>query len=108
MKNYSQDGDVIPVTVAADTDAGSVVTKGLLVGVAVTAALAGDDVEIKTSGVHELPKTEAQAWTQGVAVYLTSGGVATTTSSGNTKIGIAAYAAANPSTTGMVKIGPTL
>lgn len=108
MKNFIQCGDTLTVTAAADTVPGAVVIKGKLIGVAVTAALNGEEMEVKTSGVFELGKTSAQAWTQGVEIYATPAGLATTSSSGNTKIGYAALAAANPSDTGQVKIGATL
>jgi predicted RecA/RadA family phage recombinase len=108
MKNYVQDGDTLPVTAAADTDPGAVVVQGKLIGISVTGAANGEEMQVRTNGVFELAKTSAQAWTQGAEIYVTPGGLATTASSGNTKIGYAAAAAANPSSTGHVKIGATL
>lgn len=56
-------------------------------------------------GVFDLPKTSAQAWTVGAKIYWDSAnGLATTTASGNSLIGTALAAAANPSATGRVRL----
>lgn len=102
MKNYIQPGESITIPAPAATDSGDVVVAGGLVGVAVHDAGSGDDLTITTQGVFELPKTSAQAWTLGATIYATSAGVTTTASSGNTRIGLAAAVADNPSDTGMV------
>lgn len=103
MKNYQQPADNATVTLAADVTAGDFVAIGSLTGVAQATALSGQDVTIVRTGVFELPKTEAQAWTVGAKVYWDSGNsVMTTTASGNTLVGVAYAVAANPSTTGLV------
>jgi predicted RecA/RadA family phage recombinase len=110
MKNFIQHGRTL--TVPAPTGgvvSGAVVIIGALVAIANADAAEGEDVALETAGVFELPKTSAQAWTVGAKIYWdATNAVATTTSSGNTLMGIAAAAAANPSATGLVKIGPTL
>jgi predicted RecA/RadA family phage recombinase len=104
MKNYVQSGDVVTISASADTSSGDVVVEGSLIGVAQADALTGEDLAIVTKGVFELSKTSAQAWALGVPIYVTSAGLATTASSGNTLVGVAVAAAANPSDTGMVRL----
>lgn len=109
MKNFIQDGDTLTVPAPTDgVDGGELVVVGSLAGVAIHTAAEGDDVEVKTSGVYELAKTSAQAWAIGQKIYATSAGVATSAASGNTLIGFATAVAANPSSVGSVKIGPTI
>jgi predicted RecA/RadA family phage recombinase len=82
---------------------GAGVLVGALFGIASFDAKSGDPVEICTKGVYELPKTSAQAWTVGAAIYW-DGSKCTTTSTDNTLIGNALAVAANPSDTGIVRL----
>ena len=60
-------------------------------------------------GIIEYEKTSAQAWTVGVTVYWDdTNSVFTTVSTSNTKAGIAVEAAANPSSTGMLLLMPSV
>ncbi|HGG04732.1 MAG TPA: DUF2190 family protein [Aliiroseovarius sp.] len=103
MKNYIQPGDTVTVAAPADVLSGAGVLVGALFGVAAYDALTAADVEISRRGVFDLAKTSAQAWTQGAKIYWdNSAKVCTTTASGNTLIGVAVLAAANPSSTGRV------
>ena len=105
MKNYVQSGDVVTVAAPAAVTSGAGVLVGSLFGVAQTDADNGADVAIVTRGVFELPKTSAQAWTVGAKIYWAAGaGECTTTATGNTLIGVAVAAAANPSATGTVRV----
>lgn len=105
MKNYVQPGDVITVAAPADVASGAGVLVGTLFGIASTDAVSGADVEIAVTGVFTLPKTEAQAWAVGAAIYWdNTAKVATTATSGNTLIGKAVVAAANPSATGTLRL----
>lgn len=105
MKNFIQDGVSVTVAAPAAVSSGDGVLVGSLFGVASTDAENGADVAICTQGVFELPKTSAQAWTVGQKVYWAAGaGEATTVASGNTLIGVALKAAANPSDTGFVRV----
>ena len=105
MKNFIETGDIVPVTAPAAVTSGGGVLVGSLFGIAVTDAANGAPVEIKTLGVFELPKTSAQAWSQGAPIYWdNTAKVATTASSGNTLIGKALEIAANPSGTGIVRL----
>ena len=108
MKNYIQPGDTITVPApAGGVLSGGLVIVGLLIGVATLTAAAGIPVAVKTTGVFEFPKVSAQAWTVGASLYwdATAGNV-TTTAGGNTLIGYASEASANPSTVGRVRLIP--
>lgn len=106
MKNFIQPGDMITVPAPAAVASGDGVLVGSLFGVAANAAASGDDVEIKTTGVFDLAKTAAQAWTVGAPIYwATATKVATTLATDNTLIGVAVAAAANPSASGFVRLG---
>lgn len=106
MKNYVQPGDAITVPAPAATTSGDGVKTGMLFGVAQADAESGDDVVIVTRGVFSLPKTNAQAWSIGDAIYWNNSNSACTTSTaaGNIFIGVAVAAAANPSETGVVRL----
>lgn len=105
MKNFVQPGDIVPVLAPANVTSGDGVLLGTLFGVAAFSAASGAEVEIRLRGVFDLPKTSAEAWTVGAAVYWdATNKVATTTSSSNTLIGKAVAAAANPSGVGRVRL----
>lgn len=105
MKNYVQPGDIIEVPAPATVSSGAGVLVGSLFGVAATDAESGAPVQITTEGVFDLAKTSAQAWTVGADVYWdNTAKTCTTSGSGNTLIGVAVAAAANPSSTGRVRL----
>jgi predicted RecA/RadA family phage recombinase len=106
MKTYAQDAETVEFTAPSG---GVVSGSGYLIGslfvVATHSAAQGALFRGRVVGIVELPKTSAQAWTEGAKIYWdTSPAEATTTSSGNTLIGVAAAAAANPSATGKVRL----
>lgn len=105
MKNFIQHGRSLPVPAPADVLSGALVVVGSLFGVAAFDALSGASVEIVTEGVFDLPKTSAQAWTVGAAIYWDAGNsVCTTTVGSNLKIGHAVAPANNPSAIGRVRL----
>jgi predicted RecA/RadA family phage recombinase len=105
MKNLVQKGDSITITAASAGTSGSGLLVGALFGVLMADVQVGEEVELKLVDVCELPKTEAQAWTVGAALYWDdTAKVCTTTEASNTKIGHAVKAAANPSTLGIVRL----
>ena len=65
MKTFIQPGNIITVTAAANIASGDGVLVGSIFGVAATDAVAGDEVEIGTVGVYELPKLSTAAIAQG-------------------------------------------
>ncbi|MGV8832544.1 MAG: DUF2190 family protein [Devosia sp.] len=101
--NFIQTGDIIEITAAAAVSSGDGVLIGTLFGVAVADAAIGAQVNLNTTGVWTLPKTSAQAWTVGAAIYW-DGTACTTTVSTNVLIGKAVAVAANPSATGVVRL----
>ncbi len=103
MKNFVQPGDVISVTAPATVAAGAAVLVGSLFGVAVNAAASSAPVEIAVTGVYDLPKTAAQAWTVGQLLYW-SGTALTTTASTNKLVGVAAQAQLAADTVGRVRL----
>ena len=105
MKNYISRGDMVTVTAPYAVASGAGALVGTIFGIAANTAANGEDVELKTLGVFDLAKVSAQAWTQGAAVYWDNTAKnCTTTSSGNTLIGKATAAAANPSDIGRVRL----
>ncbi|WP_105403408.1 DUF2190 family protein [Neorhizobium sp. T7_12] len=105
MKNYIQPGSTVTVAAPANVLSGAGVLVGTLFGVACGDALYAADVEIKTDGVFELNKLSAQAWTVGAAIYWdNTAKECTTVTTSNTLIGKALAVAANPSSTGIVRL----
>lgn len=110
MKNFVQHGDIVTVIAPAATTSGALVRVNSLVGVAATDAASGAEVEIKTSGVFDLPKTSAQAWAIGNPIYViaASGLLTNVAGTGNFLVGVATAVAANPSATGRVRLNGSL
>ena len=105
MKNFVQRGEIITLVAPYDVAAGAGLLVGAIFGVATSPALSGATVEAAVSGVFELPKTSAQAWTVGAKVYWDDAAkLCTTVNTSNTLIGVAVAAAANPSATGLVRL----
>ncbi len=106
-KNYVQKGDVLTLAAPYARNSGQSALVGTgLFGVALTDL---DNAEVGAfgmQGVYTLAKVEAQAWaTIGLAIYWdNSDKVLTTTSGGNTLVGYNVATAANPSTTGTIRL----
>lgn len=98
MKNYIQPGNTLTLTAPAEVTSGDVVIVGSIIGVANGDTASGDPVDLDVVGVFRLPKVSALAISQGDVLYYDSAtGLVNKTASGNTKIGVAIEAAANPS-----------
>lgn len=97
MKNYIQPGNVVPVTApAGGAVSGAGILIGALFGVAASSADAGLPVELATVGVFDLAKASGVSFALGGAVYWdATNKVCTSTSAGNTRIGVALLAADN-------------
>lgn len=106
MKNFVQEGDVLTLIAPYDVDAGEGMLVGSLFGIATTDGASGAEVETYIGeGVFDIDKVDAQAWTQGASIYWdNSAKLVTTTSSGNTFVGFAVRAEANPTATGRVRL----
>lgn len=100
MATFIQDGDAVDYTPGADVAAGEVVVQGDLVGVAKTPIASGALGSLATRGVFDFAKAAGGAIAAGAVLYWdSSNGVATTTASGNKRIGKAVAAAAAADTT---------
>lgn len=109
-KNFIQPGDRLTLQVPDDSGAVAIASgEGFLIGsifgVAITDVAVGEGGAFETTGVWELAKTSAQAWTVGQKIYWNdTQRLVTTTAGGNTLIGVAVAVAANPSATGLVRL----
>lgn len=98
MRNYVQPGNTLTLTAPAEVISGDIVAVGSIIGVANGDAANGAPVDVDTVGVFRLPKVAALAIAAGDVVYWDSAAkLVNKTASGNTKLGVATEAAANPS-----------
>lgn len=98
MKNHVQPGNNLTLPAPADVLSGELVVIGSIFGVAAGDALSGEPVDLVTGEVFDLPKVSALAIAVGDKVYFDSATkLVNKTSSGNTLVGVAVTAAANPS-----------
>lgn len=105
MKNYVQKGDTLSLTAPYAVASGAGFKVGSIFAVASGPADNGAAVEGATVGVFDLAKVSAQAWTVGAAIFWDDvAKLCDTTSSGNTRIGVAVAAASNPSAIGRVRL----
>jgi predicted RecA/RadA family phage recombinase len=92
MKNYVQDGRTLTVIAPYGVTSGGgvlVAGTGHIFGIAVNTQLTGDNMEIETMGVFDLVK-DTSTFAEGDYVYWNNSTFeATSTSSSNTKIGVA-------------------
>lgn len=104
--NMIQDGVVLEVTAPYAVTAGAGVQVGTkLHGIALAAAANGAAVRIATRGVWSVAKVSAQAWAVGDLIYWdNTAKLFTTTSTSNLLVGVAVAAAANPSSTGTLRL----
>ena len=95
MKNFVQAGSNLTLPAPAAIASGDLVIIGSLIGVAAGSAASGEDFDLVTAGVFDLPKATG-AIGLGAAVYGDSTAKkVTTTASGNTLCGTAVKAAAS-------------
>lgn len=105
MNSYKQPGDILTLAAPYDRTSGQGAKVGAIFGVAAYDVLSGADGEFKTEGVFSLAKTSAQAWSVGDRIYWDdSNKRCDTDSTVGMLIGYATSAAANPSSTGEVKL----
>lgn len=106
-QNFVNDGSTLQLAPSANVPSGTGHLFGSrLFGVALTNAATGVASSFATEGVWALPKTSALAIAVGDLVYWVPGSLAVNkTTAGQTAIGVAVSAAANPSPTVMVKLG---
>ena len=103
--NFVQPGETLTLAAPATVASGAGVLIGSIFGVALGNAASGALVDINTEGVWTLPKVSALAIAVGDVIYFDNAtGLVNKTSSGNTKIGVAVTATANPSGTVRVRL----
>lgn len=104
--NFIQEGEVLTLTAPYTRTSGQGALVGSIFGVALVDVTSGSQASFATEGVWTLPKTSAQAWSSvGTKIYWDdSAKECTTTSSANTLIGVNVATAANPSSTGRVRL----
>lgn len=105
-KNFVQPGETLTLPAPATVASGAGVLIGGIFGIAQGDAASGALVDINTQGVWELAKVSALAIAIGDVVYFDNAtGLVNKTASGNTRIGLAVSAAANPSASVRVRLG---
>ncbi len=98
MKNFVQKDENLTLTAPYAVASGAGVEIGLIFGVAAGAAASGATVDVVTEGVFTLAKVSTDVFAVGAAVYWDdTAKLITSITSGNTKVGVAVTAAANPS-----------
>lgn len=105
MNNYIQPGEVLTLTVDRDVASGGGFLAGSIFGIATGAVLDTAAGEFHTCGVFSHAKTSAQAWTVGQKVYWDNTNFRfDTDGTVGQLVGVATAIAANPSSTGYVKL----
>jgi len=105
MKNFIQKGLVLALLAPYAVDSGGGALVGSIFGVATTTVGNGEEGQFQVEGVFTLPKTEAQAWTQGQKIYWDNTNKrCDSDGTVGMLIGVATAAAANPTTTGTVRL----
>lgn len=103
--NFVQPGEVVTLTAPYQRNAGQAAKIGTIIGVAVSTIASGARGEFALTGVWTLTKATGAAWTEGALIYWDdTARNCTTTSTSNTRIGVAAAAAASGDTTGVVRL----
>jgi predicted RecA/RadA family phage recombinase len=103
MENFIQTGKTLTLAAPYAVASGAGFQVGAIFAVAVRAAANGDPVEGLREGVFTLPKTAAQAWTQGQKIYWDdANNRCDSDGTVGMLIGTATDVAANPTATGNV------
>ena len=88
MKNFVQPGNNVTVTAAATTTSGQLVVQPSLVGVALTDAASGAEVEIATTGVFKYAMASGATLNVGALAYLNSSDELTNTAGSDPAVGV--------------------
>lgn len=104
-KNYVQPGQTLTFTAPYVVASGAGFLVGAQFAVALADAASGAPVEGRVNDVWDLAKATGEAWTAWAKVYWDNTNKRlTTTSSGNTYVGVSTQAAASADTVGRVKL----
>jgi predicted RecA/RadA family phage recombinase len=107
MKNQYSPGNTTDVAAPYAVSSGGGCLVGSLFGIAAYDAANGANVTLYHTGTFTMAKTSAQAWTVGALIYWDDTAKVATNSANagaNKAIGVAVAAAANPSSTGIVRL----
>ncbi len=106
VQSYKQPGAILTLTAPyARATSGLGAKVGAIFGVSCDTVANGVEGQFETEGVHELLKTEAQAWAVGDKIYWNdSTKLCDTDSAAGMLIGVCTAVAANPTTTGELKL----
>lgn len=69
MKNFIQNGNMLPYVAPGAVTSGDLIVQGSIVGVATITGVTADIIPLQTYGVFLLGKTTAMAFTQGQKLY---------------------------------------
>lgn len=110
MRNWIQEGETLTLTPSSNVAAGAGFMFGSgLFGVATSAVTASTAGEFQTEGVVEIAKTSALAISVGDRVFWdATNSVVNKTTASQVCVGVAIQAAANPSSTVVIKLGAYL
>lgn len=107
MINFVQPGGTIEITApTGGVTSGEPVQIGGIIGIGALDALVSESVNIQVEGVFDVDKVSAQAWAEGESIYWDDTAELMTTVKGGIWAGIAVAAAANPSSTGRMRMNP--
>jgi len=107
MRNYVQPGNTITaITPVGGCESGDPVLLDHLFGVASTAQLEGDEVELGTTGIYDLPKATGAITAGQIAYFDGTAKVVTTDddTGGNMRVGIFVLPAAEAALTARVRL----
>lgn len=107
MKNYVMPGhNVTAIAPNGGVASGEPILIGNLFGIAATTQAAGEEVELATVGVYDLPKTAVAVTAGAIAYFDESAGMVTTDddTGSNKRVGIFVAAAADSATIGRVRL----
>jgi predicted RecA/RadA family phage recombinase len=105
MKNYIQPGKILTLVAPYTVASGAGAMVDAIFGVATVDITNGSPGEFQIDGVFDLAKTSAQAWTQGQIIYWDNTNKRCDSNSAlGPEIGVATEIAANPTSTGKVRL----
>lgn len=110
-RTFQRPGLTLTYTAGGTISAGDVVVTGDIVGIALSDAVSGDEIEISVEGVHEVAKTTGTAWVQGDKIDWDASAsefhLGVTAATGDVEdAGVAALDAASADATGFIKLTP--
>lgn len=109
-RNFLHDGERMTVVAPANANSGDLVVVGQMFGIAETSPVSGSNVVIRCGGVATLRKLNgaSSSFAQGANLHwdATNANV-TISATSNTRIGVAAVAAANTDVVATIRLNPS-